>query len=708
MRHACVTGCIFTAFMLLAAADASAAEPESITVIGQTGQPIDQPGSQISLTGETLRNSGIDDLFGLGQLVPGLRVDRYGISTQPSLRGIGVQNVQGPGINSDVAIYLDGYYQTGLSTNLDFADVTRVDVLKGPQGQQFGQNALAGAIIITTADPEFETRGHASLSYGAFNDRRLQASFTTGLTNSLAMSLSFSGRESDNYFKDIASGAPSAPIASLSVRGKLLYRPSESVRLVLTASFSDIDDPTGIAYTVHNPAASLYHDAYGVPEVHTELPYKTSLSHQLVAGPKDRALSLTGDFDLGWADLTSRSMYRKERNHMWSDQDGTSIAYWNADFQMRMQTLSQEFDLAGKSGSRLQWHAGIHYDNDLSSLHHNSSQDIFGTPTGLFHSDMRVATDSLALFGDITYAVMEDWLLTAGARATHDRKAMRDSYLLTTPPTNATDSASWDNFSPRLAIRHPLGENANLYASVTQGFKSGNYNFVGVGPQIPVKPERVTQFEAGYKMAVPGWTLDAAAYLSNIRNLQASTYVDSCGCFQFYNAPRAQSYGAELTGSHVLDDNFALHAAIAWTHARYQQFIGQGATGQPLVPPNYGYATAPTDYAGGALVQSPDWTGSIGFDWHQPSDFGLWNAAANLYLTSRVPFTPDRQLSQAGYALLNLSAGWSPTDRSWSITASAQNITGARYQTFSSVGFLGNTLTYGAPLSWMLRLERSL
>ena len=461
---------------------------------------------------------------------------------------------------------------------------------------------------------------------------------------------------------------------------------------------------------MHNPAAALYHDAFGVPEIYTETPYKTSLSHPLVAGPKDLSLSLTGEFDLGWADLTSRSLFRKERNHMWSDQDGTSIAYWNADFRMRVQTLSQEFDLAGKSGSRLQWHAGFHFDNDLSSLHHNSSQDIFssGVSTSLFHSEMRVATDSMALFGDITFAVTEDWLLTAGARATHEHKSMRDSYLLTTPPTNATDAASWDNFSPRLAIRHVLGENANIYASVSQGFKGGNYNFVGVGPQSPVKPERVTQFEAGYKMVATDWTLDAAVYLSNIRDLQASTYVGTCGCFQFYNAPRAQSYGAELSAGHALNENVSLNAAIAWTHARYQQFTGEGATGRPLVPPHYGYATGPVDYAGGALVQSPDWTGNIGLDWHMPSTMGQWNVAANLYLTSRVPFTPDRLLSQSGYALLNLSAGWTTSDKTWSVTASAQNVADTRYQSFSSIGFLGNTLTYGAPLTWTLRLERNI
>jgi iron complex outermembrane receptor protein len=488
----------------------------------------------------------------------------------------------------------------------------------------------------------------------------------------------------------------------------LLYQVSRNAKLLLTAGFSDSSDATGIAYTVHHSLASLYHDAFGVPQIYTETPYKTSFSHPIALGPKEWSLSLSGAFEAGWADFTSRTVLRNQRNHMWSDQDGTSIPFWNGDFQMRLQTISQEFGVAGANNGPLQWRAGLFLSNDLNALHHNSSQDIFstGVATSLFHSDLRVATDSVGLFGETNYAATENLLVTAGGRFSHERKSMRSRYLLTTPPTDGADVQSWDDFSPRLALRRALGPDANLYASVAQGFKSGNYNFLGVGPQPPVKAQHVTQYEAGYKQATAGWTLDAALYLSNIRDLQISTYVASCACFQLYNAPRAQSYGAELSATHAFDENFSFNAAGAWTHARYRQFIGEGATGQPYVPPVYGYATGPTDFAGSPMLYSPDWTGNAGFAWHAQSDAGRWNAAANLYLTSRVSFAPGRQLSQAGYALLNLSLGWTAPNALWSVTASAENVTGRRYQAFSSLSFLGQSTVYGAPESWSLRVEQ--
>src|SRR5258708_32423483 len=83
------------ALLFFSSAGVHAGETENITVIGQTGLAIDQPGSQLALSGEALRRNGIVDIFDLGQVVPGLRVDRYGVSTQPTLRGIGGQNVQG-------------------------------------------------------------------------------------------------------------------------------------------------------------------------------------------------------------------------------------------------------------------------------------------------------------------------------------------------------------------------------------------------------------------------------------------------------------------------------------------------------------------------------------------------------------------------------------------------------------------------------------
>jgi hypothetical protein len=89
------------AFLMLAGTGLQAQAPESVTVTGALER---QPLSVASFTAAALQEAGVTDLSSLGQRVPALRVDRYGASIQPTLRGIGVQNVLGPGVESDVAV----------------------------------------------------------------------------------------------------------------------------------------------------------------------------------------------------------------------------------------------------------------------------------------------------------------------------------------------------------------------------------------------------------------------------------------------------------------------------------------------------------------------------------------------------------------------------------------------------------------------------
>src|SRR4029453_13139821 len=84
-----------------------------------------------------------------------------------SLRGIGETDpIQEP----VVAVYVDDVYQPRqLASMLDFNDVERVEVLRGPQGTLYGRNSSAGAIRVITRDPAQETRGFFVLGAGNYN-----------------------------------------------------------------------------------------------------------------------------------------------------------------------------------------------------------------------------------------------------------------------------------------------------------------------------------------------------------------------------------------------------------------------------------------------------------------------------------------------------------------------------------------------------------
>jgi iron complex outermembrane receptor protein len=256
-----------------------------------------------------------------------------------------------------------------------------------------------------------------------------------------------------------------------------------------------------------------------------------------------------------------------------------------------------------------------------------------------------------------------------------------------------------------VALRYALSEDANIYASVSQGFMSGNYTYTTVGPQEAVDPEEVTQYEVGYKISRPGWSFETAAFLSDYRDLQVVVFDSSCGCFHVDNAPRAETYGAEAHLLSRVTDNLTINTGVAYTHARYEEYLGAGAPGTPYIPPNYGYATVAEDFSGNQMIRAPEWTANFGVSHISPLAGGELALSANVYYTSDIPLTPDNRIEQESYTLLGLRAGWTAPSEVWTLSAFGNNVTDEEFKVFSWAGFLGNNIVYGPPAVWGARLD---
>ena len=678
-----------------------------VTVQRRVDRLIDVPIAISSMSADQLSEAGVIGLFDLKTVMPGVRVDQYGAYTQPTIRGIGTQDIQGPGANANVAIYIDGFYQPSQAGNIfEFANIERVDVLKGPQGTLFGQNATGGALVITTADPDFVRSGKVSLGVGSFDELRGNLYATGGLTDTLAADISLYYRESDGYFDNISTGEPTAPVRNQAIRSKLLWQPNDDSTLVLSLGYTDIDNAIGLSQTTTNPVAQFYHDVFGVPIIATTEPYKTSLNEQPRANPKTFTAGLKGVFDFNGTTLTSLTQYRDQDTSVRADLDGTTVRYWQVEYEETERTFTQEFNLAGKRGDAFDWFVGAFYYHNVGRLQNNAYQDFFNTGirTNWLYSDVEVTTDSIAVFVDGTYRLADRWWLTAGGRYTSEKKSL-DSQGLLDPFEAFTDSTRWNEFTPRLALRFAVSDFSNVYASYGQGFMSGNYGYTTVGPQKPVDPEKITQYEIGYKFARGGWSFDAAAYYSDYRDLQVFRFMDDCACFRIDNAPEAESYGAEARLLASVTDRLTINTGVAYNRATYKDYVGAGLSGDPLIPPNYGFATIPTDFSGGTMIRAPEWTANLGGTYFIPTSNGPILLSGNYYYTSKIPMMPAGQLSQSPYGLLNLSAQWRSPQDVWSVTVFGNNVADKEYLLFSAEGFLGRNQIWGAPASWGVQAE---
>ena len=106
------------------------------------------------LSDQALIQSGVRTTQELEWLTPGLVFGNTNGFGQPYMRGIGTDLI-GPGQDSPVGFYLDGVYlPINFSLLQQFGYISRIEVLKGPQGTLYGRNTTGGAVNIITRDPE--------------------------------------------------------------------------------------------------------------------------------------------------------------------------------------------------------------------------------------------------------------------------------------------------------------------------------------------------------------------------------------------------------------------------------------------------------------------------------------------------------------------------------------------------------------------------
>src|SRR5262249_51637870 len=139
------------------------------------------------------------------------------------------------GLEPGVGLYIDGvFYARPASATLDFLDVDRVEVLRGPQGTLFGKNTTAGAINVTTRKPSFTPGSEVEVTYGDLDFLQAKASVTGPLGRKIAGRLSFSGTERDGTVRNVVTGKNVNTLNNLGLRGQLLFAPTDRVAVTLS------------------------------------------------------------------------------------------------------------------------------------------------------------------------------------------------------------------------------------------------------------------------------------------------------------------------------------------------------------------------------------------------------------------------------------------------------------------------------------------
>jgi iron complex outermembrane receptor protein len=713
----CLAGAlVFTAPAALAqntAAPGAGVSVEEVIVTAQrrTEKLQDVPISITAVSGATLEKSGVQSFRDLQTLAPAFKVSNTGVFVQVAIRGI-TSTALGPGIENNVAVYVDGFYQPD-STSLggDFANVDSVQILKGPQGTLYGRNATGGALIINTREPNDERMIlDASAQYGNLDDRRLRAYVGLPITKGVSLGIGAYTRRNDGYIRKVEGGNGS-PYKNDEYRIKLKLEPTPELTFVLGYTGFFKSDAGALAYSMQTraspalpPIGPLRTNQVGVISMNIDPQFKVRLSET----------NLKSQWASSFGTLTSYTSYADERTFFDNDYDATKAPFLRIPATLHRHTFQEAVDFAMTPSDSLSLTVGGLYFHDNSSIDSELWQ-----ATRLYGTSTAQNTRAWALYADGTWQVMDKLYVTAGLRYSKDKRLIRAGFSTPpftrfTPPTRA----SYDAWTPRLNIRYEIQPDTSVYASYSKGFKSGLFNSTagdttGANYRIPVRPEKIDAFEVGFKTARSRYHFEAAAYYYDYKDLQVTAITQLQDpprtATVLTNAATAEIYGVEASLTAALTEQLNVRVGGAYTHARYDKFTGAGVT----IPGASGLNVSATqDFSGLRMSRAPDWTFNIGADYTIPVGDGKVVIAANGYYSSKYapqseaynPVTGEPYYYQIGYFQANATIDWTLPGDHVTVGAYVNNLTDERFRISSGANPFGTYWVLSAPRTYGVKV----
>lgn len=428
--------------------------------------------------------------------------------------------------------------------------------------------------------------------------------------------------------------------------------------------------------------------------------------------------------------LTSRTGFAHRSNKLSFDPDGTFLNSVYSVGAQPQDTFQQSIDYDITTVDKLDLIVGGLYYHDRIETDHGFPLYLGGALATVNHFNQK--TEAAALYFDATYHLTDQWSLNFGGRYSYEEKkfdfaSVSGRGAVIFPFTQ--DHEIWRKFTPRATIRYEIEPRTSVYASYSQGFRSGAYNASGApSPALlqPTRPEEITAYEVGFKTARSRVRFDTAAFYYDYTDINVSVTVPNplCPAGQtcnavtlFSNAKAAEVYGldAQLTFTPV--DRLNVRVGAAWLHARYTDF--KNATGTGVNATNtLNVSGQAQDWTDQQMARAPDFTANIGVDYTVEDVFGgtlllagNYNYTggyvinnASLYGPLFPPRADMQRFRQGAFSLISLQATWTdPTDHYW-LTVFANNLFDKTYRMLSSGGSFGDYSVPGEPQVYGVKL----
>jgi iron complex outermembrane receptor protein len=651
-----------------AASPADDRQPGDIIVTAQRREQLAlrTPLSLTALDNTLIEKKQVTGLADLTFAAPGVRSGQQQGVNRVFIRGIGLSSFAS-GADSSIAFYVDGVYVGRPTEQLSsFYDISRLEVLRGPQGALYGRNATGGAINLITNDPTRDRGGYLNLSVGNYNLVQTEGAVNVPLTSDgdLRARVAFKVVKRDGYGYDYGTNHDINDANSQAARATIQYNPRNGVDIKLIGQYTHERDNNnyGASFGAYPGFVLQGVSDFGGTTIKDSQDIATG-----VKSPANRregyALTLNAKFNLtDRLSLNSITGWRQFYRRNIASSDLTSTGLGITDYAEKNHQISQEvilnYDL-----SALQITAGVSY-------YHEKVKNLTTVPfiqlgDLLYKQQGTLGIDSVAGYVQGTYSVTPSLRATVAGRYSTERRTSVGAFSFGTV-TPIDDAHRWSAFTPKFGVEYDLTSKILVYASATNGFKSGTYNVGQVNPAI--NPEKIWAYEAGIKSRLLDNKLDitAAAFHYDYSDLQVNKILGLATLTT--NAAAAKISGGEISANARITPQFSIDANFTYLDAKFSDFLSVN----PLTP-----AAPAIDLNGNPLPGSPKYSATLGGQYVIPlgGDYDITLNADAAY-QSRIYFSEfkDDVISQKAVTKINLSAKVNVND-ALSLTFWGKNVT---------------------------------
>ena len=480
------------------------------------------PTAVTMLSQQDMQANQVNSIKSLTALVPNIFIPDYGsrLTSAIYIRGIGSRiNTPSVGLYVDNVPYIDKS-----AFDFNYADIERIDVLRGPQGTLYGRNTMGGLIKVHTKSPFSYQGTDLRLGAGSYNNYNASVTHYHRVSDQFAFSTGGFYEYGGGFFKNTYLNKRIDKSQAAGGRFRGIYLPGENLKLDLNISY-EYSHEGGYPYFYTGRVDPAEREDDPRKERIGKISYNDESTYR--RGLLNAGVNI--EYQAQKFILSAVTGFQNLNDRMFLDQDFTEKNLFNLIQKQKLNTLSEEVMLKSKPGSNWQWTTGafgfyqwLNTDGPVIFKEDGVKEVIEGNANKAFANlgpkaprmALTVNNPTLRVSGNFDTPILsgaiyhqstfnnlftEGLSFTAGLRLDYEKISMTynsvsdpmdfDFSISMPPMLNLKDQhmkapASFKGklkndylqLLPKFALQYEWQKGNSVYATVSRGYRSGGYN----------------------------------------------------------------------------------------------------------------------------------------------------------------------------------------------------------------------------------------